>query len=150
MPAIRAVSVLMVLSSSFVPFMSLVEKNGFEYADGGFGNYIPIEEAISQGATDIHVIVLTPRNRSHKVTKTNNAFDIMMQSMRFMLQQIAYDDLLIGHLQSIYNDHINIKFFFTPRLLTEYSFYFDPEQMSQWWDEGYEYAQKRMHSISRG
>jgi predicted acylesterase/phospholipase RssA len=135
------------LSSSFVPFMSLVEKNGYEYADGGFGNYIPIEEAIAQGATDIHVIVLNPRNRSHKNVKTRNAFDIMMQSMQFMLQQIAYDDLLIGHLQSIYNDHIQIKFFFTPRLLTEYSFYFDPEQMTQWWKEGYEYAQKRMKSV---
>jgi predicted patatin/cPLA2 family phospholipase len=134
------------ISSSFVPFMSLVEKNGYEYADGGFGNYIPIEEAIAQGATEIHVIVLNPRNRTYKSVKTRNAFDIMMQSMQFMLQQIAYDDILIGHLQSIYNDHINVKFFFTPRLLTEYSFYFDPEQMSAWWDEGYAYAKTRMKS----
>ena len=68
----------------------------------------------------------------------------LMQSTQFMLQQIAYDDILIGHLQSIYNDNINVKFFFTPRLLTEHSFYFDPQQMSQWWVEGYEYAKIRM------
>ena len=135
------------VSSSFVPFMSLVEKNGYEYADGGFGNYIPIEEAIAQGATDIHVIVLNPRNRTHKAQKSRNAFDILMHSMQFMLNQIAYDDILIGHLQSIYNENIHVKYFFTPRLLTEYSFYFDPEQMSQWWEEGYEYARSRMKTV---
>jgi predicted patatin/cPLA2 family phospholipase len=128
------------ISSSFVPFMSLVEKNGYEYADGGFGNYIPIEEAIAKGATEIDVIVLSPRHQSHEPVKTRNAFDIMIQSMQFMLRQIAYDDILIGHLQSIYNQNVHIRFFFTPRLLTEHSFYFDPEQMSSWWDEGYEYA----------
>lgn len=134
-------------SASFVPFMSLVEKNGYEYADGGFGNYIPVEEAIAQGATDIHVIVLNPRNRTTKTVKSRNAFDILMQSMQFMLQQIAYDDILIGHLQSIYNDNIHVKFFFTPKLLTEHSFYFDPEQMGPWWDQGYEYAKMRMDTV---
>lgn len=135
------------VSSSFVPFMSIVEKNGFEYADGGFGNYIPIEEAIAQGANELDVIVLTPRQRPHQPIKTRNALDIMMQSMAFMLQQIAYDDILIGHLQSIYNENVKVKFFFTPRLLTEYSFYFDPEQMSQWWNEGYAYARQRMEMV---
>jgi len=132
------------ISSCFVPFMSLVEKNGCEYADGGFGNYIPIEEAISNGAKHIDVIVLRPRHRTVELNKSRNAFDIMLQSMGFMLSQIVYDDILIGHLQSIYNDDIHVRFFFTPRVLTEYSFYFDPEQMRSWWQEGYEYAKKRV------
>lgn len=131
------------ISSSFVPFMSLVEKDGFEYADGGFGNYIPIEEAISQGATHIDVIVLNPRHRVIENVKTRNPFDVMMQSMGFMLNQIAYDDIMIGHLESIYNDNIHVKFIFTPRVLTEYSFYFDPIQMAQWWEEGLVHAQNR-------
>lgn len=133
------------ISSCFVPFMSLVEKNNCEYADGGFGNYIPIEEAISNGATHIDVIVLRPRHRTVEHNKSRNAFDIMLQSMGFMLNQIVYDDILIGHLQSIYNDDIHVRFFFTPRILTDYSFYFDPEQMKSWWKEGFEYAEKRVN-----
>lgn len=132
------------ISSCFVPFMSLVEKNGCEYADGGFGNYIPIEEAISNGAKEIDVIVLQPRHRSTENMKTRNAFDVLLQSMGFMLNQIVYDDILIGHYQSIYNNDIHVRFFFTPRVLTEYSFHFDPVTMKQWWQEGYEYAAKRV------
>ena len=37
-------------SSNYVPFMSLLVKNNFEYADGGFANLVLIEEAIRQGA----------------------------------------------------------------------------------------------------
>lgn len=132
------------ISACFVPFMSLVEKNGCEYADGGFGNYIPIEEAIANGAKHIDVIVLRPRHRTVELNKSRNAFDILLQSMGFMLNQIVYDDILIGSLQSIYNDDIQVRFFFTPRVLTEYSFYFDPEEMKSWWKEGYEYAEKRV------
>jgi len=133
------------ISSCFVPFMSLVEKNGCEYADGGFGSYIPIDEAISNGAKHIDVIVLQPRHRTKENVKSRNAFDIMLHSMGFMLNQIVYDDILIGHLQSIYNDDIHVRFFFTPRILTDYSFHFDPKQMREWWQEGFEYAKSRVN-----
>jgi len=103
-----------------------------------------IEEAIACGAKHIDVIVLRPRHRTVEMNKSRNAFDILLQSMGFMLSQIVYDDILIGSLQSIYNDDIHVRFFFTPRVLTEYSFYFDPEQMKSWWQEGYEYAEKRV------
>ena len=134
-------------SASFIPFMSIVEKNGFEYADGGFGNYIPVEEAIAAGATLIDVIVLNPKYKHVNHQRSTNAFDIILRSMGFMLDQIAYDDIYIGHLQSIYDDRVTIRFHFTPRLLTEHSFYFDPLQMRSWWVEGYEFAEKRMRYL---
>ncbi len=133
------------ISTCFVPFMSLVEKNGDEYADGGFGNYVPIEEAIAAGATEIDVIVLQPKHQAIENKRTTNAFEVMLNSIGFMLNQIVYDDIRIGHLQSIYNDDIHIRFFFTPRVLTDYSFYFDPEIMKDWWEEGYKYANDRIH-----
>lgn len=131
-------------STSFVPFMSLVNKNGFDYADGGFGNYIPIEEAVNLGATEIDVIVLTPRHDHTYAQKSRNAFDVLLQSMQFMHHQLGKHDILIGHLESIYNDDVKIHFHFTPRLLTEYSFFFNPQQMQQWWAEGYDYAKDKM------
>ena len=129
-------------SSSFIPFMSLVNKDGYEYADGGFGNYIPIEEAINIGATEIDVIVLNPRRRTQREVKTYNAFDLLLKSFLFMQKQIAHDDVLIGHLESIYNENVRVNFIFTPRELTQYSFYFHPEQMTKWWDEGLKYARE--------
>ena len=127
-------------SSSFVPFMNLVEKHGYEYADGGFGNYLPIEEAIDLGAKTIDVIVLNPRRRPNTKIKVSNAFDLLLKTMIFMQKQIAYSDVLIGHLESIYNKDVKVNFIFPPRELTPHSFYFDPRQMTQWWKEGFEYG----------
>jgi len=47
------------ISCNYVPFMSLVIKNKFEYADGGFGCIIAIEEAIRRGATHVDAIMLS-------------------------------------------------------------------------------------------
>ena len=134
-------------STSFVPFMSIIEKNGYEYADGGFGNYIPIEEAVNLGASEIDVIVLTPRHQNINKASSTNAFDVLLQSMQFMHHQLGKHDILIGHLESIYNDDVKVNFIFTPRLLTEYSFYFDPAQMTEWWEEGFEYAKKKFGKV---
>ena len=130
-------------STCFVPFMSIVDKNGFEYADGGFGNYIPLSQAIDAGADEIDIIILQPKHNMVRKTVSRNPFDVMLNSMDFMLQQIARDDILIGHLESIYNQNISIKLFFTPRVLTEHSFYFNPKMMKKWWKEGYDYAKEQ-------
>jgi predicted patatin/cPLA2 family phospholipase len=129
-------------SSSFVPFMSLVEKDGFEYADGGFGDYIPIEAAIDAGATEIDAIILSPRIKQVMKSKSSNPFDTLMQSMDFMMEQIISDDIHRGFIESIYNNKVKIRFFYTPRILTKYSFYFEPKQMKAWWDEGFQYAKE--------
>lgn len=131
------------MSSSFVPFMSLGKKNGYEYADGGFGNIIPIEEAIDNGATEIDVIVLNPRHMEKVHSETTNAFEVFMRTFQFVMRQSANNDILIGHLESIHNDDVRVNFIFTPYLLTEHSFYFDPTQMKKWWGEGYEYAKSK-------
>ncbi|MGB5418561.1 patatin-like phospholipase family protein, partial [Algibacter sp.] len=46
------------VSCNYIPFMSLVKKDGFEYADGAFGCVVPIREAILRGATEIDAIIL--------------------------------------------------------------------------------------------
>lgn len=130
-------------STCFVPFMSIVEKDGFEYADGGFGNFIPIEPAIDAGATEIDVIVLQPKHRSIRKSESRNAFDIVLNAMDFMLQQIARDDVYIGQLESIYNPSIKFRFFYTPRVLTEQSFWFEPTEMKAWWEEGFAHASQQ-------
>jgi len=124
-------------SASFVPFMSLYEKNGFEYADGGFGNYIPAEEALNLGATEVDVIVLQPRHSNELNNPTDNAFHLLLKSMQFVHYHLGQHDLQLSHMESIYNENVKMNFHFLPDPLTRYSFYFDPEQMKGWWDRGY-------------
>ncbi len=131
------------ISANFVPFMSLVKKDGQEYADGGFGNFIPIAEAIDAGATEIDVIILTPRRKSIKKMPSRNAFSLLMSALDFMLTQIARDEKYIGLLESIHND-IKVRYFHTPRILTDNSLIFDPKQMKLWWEEGKAFAERRI------
>ena len=46
------------ISCNYVPFMTLATKNKCEYADGGLGCIIPIEKAITLGATHVDAILL--------------------------------------------------------------------------------------------
>ena len=58
-----------------------------------------------------------------------------------MMDQIALDDLTIGRLAAFKNK-VEINYYFTPRILTEQSFIFDPVQMKEWWQEGFEIFQQ--------
>ena len=126
-------------SSNIVPFMSLVKKDGQEYADGSFGSYIPIQYAINKGATKIDVIILNPKDHNINTLPSRTAFDVLTKTFDFMLSQIEKDDIAIGHLAGL-NKKVRIKFYYTPRLLTDNAFIFRPEKMAEWWEEGLEFA----------
>jgi len=127
-------------SANMVPFMSLLEKDGFEYADGGMGNIVPIAEAINLGATIIDVIVLKTEKPGLKKRPVKNAFELTTRTFDFMLNQIIVDDLLIGNLISKHNK-IHLNFYHPPEMLTKNSLIFEPGLMKLWWQQGYEYAQ---------
>ncbi len=131
-------------SANLVPFMSLYVHEGQEYADGGFGSLVPIHEAIILGAKQLDVIVLNPRVQDIEKPPSQNAFNVMLSSIDFMLDQIGNNDQVIGMLESRYTG-LKIRFFHTPYNLTNNSFVFRPEQMRRWWQEGYEYARLKMH-----
>ena len=126
-------------SANFVPFMSLVRKNGLEFADGGFGDNLPIQEAVNQGALEIDAIVLHPPRVSINNRPVRNAFSSTMRVFNFMMRQIRNDDLSIGTLEARGRD-VRINLFHTPRILTENGLIFDPELMTAWWKEGCDYA----------
>jgi len=131
------------LSANLVPFMSLEKKNGFEYADGGFGNVVPVQEAINIGATEIDVIILNPRHKMTRNKDAGNAFGVLTKSLNFMLQQISHYDVYISLLEGRYDDNVRINLIHTPRMLTQDSFIFDKHQMTGWWQEGYDYAKAK-------
>ena len=126
-------------SSNMIPFMSLVEKNGCEYADGGMGNMVPIAEAIRRGGSIIDVIVLKTEKLLEPKPKVKNALELTTRVFDFMFNQIVTDDITIGKLTG-HNREVVINFYHPPEMLTKNSLVFNPKMMRKWWDEGFEYA----------
>lgn len=127
-------------SSNMVPLMSLCQKNGNEYADGGFGNLIPLQQALVKGATSVDTIVLRLEKNSYNNPPLQNVLDVFARTTDFMLNQIASDDLIISQLEAASNN-VHINFYFIKRILTTHSFIFDKEEMAIWWQEGLELFQ---------
>jgi predicted patatin/cPLA2 family phospholipase len=128
-------------SSNVTPFMSLLQKNDFEYADGGLGNMVPVSHAIKMGATDIDVIILKTEKRKIKNPPVRNALELTERAFDFMLNQIHIDDLLIGRLEGI-QKNVNLNIYQPSESLTSNSLIFDPVKMKEWWSSGLKYARE--------
>lgn len=129
-------------SSSATPFMSVVEKNGYDYADGGILRFIPIIEAIEFGSTEIDAIVLMEEFSSEKIEKIRNVLHLMSKMIKLFLVSRRKEDSDLNRLSKIISDdrEIKLNLYFTPRKLTNNPYIFDTETMSSWWSEGFEYA----------
>ena len=72
-------------SCNYVPFMSLLEKNRQQYADGGFGCLVPIREAILRGATEVDAIVLETEVTQLNRLPSKNPFSLLFDVFDFFL-----------------------------------------------------------------
>ena len=130
------------ISCNYVPFMSLVTKNGCEYADGGFGCMIPIREAIKRGATEVDAIILESENMEHNKVLGKNPFSLMVNLFSFMFDQVEDHDTVVGKLAAKYKD-VALNLYYTPSKLTENSLVFDKKLMTSWWQQGFDYAAEK-------
>jgi len=130
------------ISCNYVPFMSLVTKNNSEYGDGGFTSLVPIQEAISVGATEIDVIILeTEVHISPKFTG-KNPFSLMINLFGTLLDQVKKNDIKIGKLAAL-NKNVKLNLYYTPTQLTSNALVFNKINMRKWWKQGFETAQIR-------
>lgn len=127
------------MSCNYVPFMSLVERDGYEYGDGGFGCIVPIREAIRRGATEIDAIILKVDNMQRGQTLGHNPFSLMINLFRFMLDQVEYGNVIEGDLAAQLKN-VKLNLYYTPSKLTENSLIFDKTLMRNWWQQGFDYA----------
>jgi len=130
------------ISANYTPFMSLVRKNGCEYADGGLGSLVPIEEAIKRGATEVDVIVLRTEVSYYNRMPSRNPFELITNMFSFVLDRIENQNIRIGKLVANQHDAI-INLYYTPAVLTTNSLIFDKEKMTRWWKRGYLYARNK-------
>jgi predicted patatin/cPLA2 family phospholipase len=127
------------ISCNYTPFMSLVKKNGCEYADGGLGTMVPIEDAIKRGATTIDAIILQTEVTHLNRMPSKNVFSLLTNMFAFMLDRIEDQNIRIGKFVANHNGVI-INFYYTPTVLTTNSLIFDKDKMSAWWQSGFNYA----------
>ena len=128
--------------------MSLVRKNGCEYADGGLGNMVPIEEAIARGATEVDVIILQTEVSHLNRLPSKNPFSLMTSIFEFMLDRIENQNIRIGKYVANHNDAI-INFYYTPTVLTTNSLIFDKDKMTTWWESGFNFAKHKNTELNQ-
>ncbi len=129
-------------SCNFTPFMSILNKNNHQYADGGFGSYVPILYAIENGASEIDVIILESEHHIKKNPEIKNPFSLLFRTFKFMNHHNSSKDIIIGKLIGL-NRKININFYYPPNQLTDNPLIFDKRQMTQWWQDGFEFAKSK-------
>ena len=129
-------------SCNYIPFMSLLEKNGHQYGDGGFGCLIPIREAIERGAKVIDAIILETEITQINRMPAKNPFSLLFTIQEFMMEHVEKHNITIGKLSAKQNN-VELNLYYTPSVLTTNSLVFEAKKMSKWWDSGYKYAKKR-------
>ncbi|GEL11857.1 Predicted phospholipase, patatin/cPLA2 family [Flavobacterium glycines] len=130
------------ISSNYIPFMSLVTKKGIDYADGGFSSLVPIQEAINRGATEIDVVILETEKSTPRVAIGKNPFSLLIDLFQIELDQIEKHDILLGNLSASHNN-VKLNMYYTPIDLTDNALIFNKEKMTQWWEQGFQYAMKK-------
>lgn len=136
------------ISCNYTPFMSLVNKNGCEYADGGLGSMVPVEEAIKRGATEVDAIVLQTEVTYINRMPSRNVFSLITNLFAFMLDRIENQNIKIGKFAASHHDAI-LNFYYTPTVLTTNSLIFDKEKMKLWWESGHEFAKHQNKEINQ-
>jgi len=126
-------------SCNYVPFMSLLRKNGYEYADGGFGCLVPIREAILRGATEVDAIILETEVTKFNRMPSKNPFSLLSTVFDFMLDHVERHNVTIGKLQAKHSG-VKLNLFYTPTVLTTNSLIFNKKLMAKWWEYGYRHA----------
>ena len=129
-------------SCNYIPFMSLLEKNNYQYADGGFGALVPIREAILRGATEIDAIILETELTQINKLPAKNPFSLLFNVFDFMLTHVEKHNIVIGKLAAN-NKNVKLNLYYTPTVLTTNSLVFDKKLMQKWWKSGFKYAKSK-------
>ena len=133
-------------SCNYIPFMSLLEKNGCQYADGGFGCLVPIREAILRGAKEVDAIILETEVTQINRMKSRNPFSLLFDAFDFMLEHVERHNITIGKLTAKQHD-VKLNLYYTPSVLTTNSLIFDENLMRKWWQSGFEHAKSKNENL---
>ena len=136
-------------ASACVPvFMSLVEKDGADYVDGGLVDHNPIHLLFERSCKSIDAIMLRPKMKVPNFSQNKNILNVIMHSIGTMVHEISQDDAEIAELMALKYD-VEINFYYMPEELTSNSFVFNKKEMTQWWEHGYQIASTEKKGVKR-
>src|SRR5690606_18344111 len=101
------------ISSNYVPFMSLLEKNGYEYADGGFDSNVSIEETINWAVRIIDVIILETESNERNLILSKNVFSLISTIHFYSTERIDQQNVRVAKLAAI-TKGVTLNFYYTP------------------------------------
>lgn len=124
-----------------------------EYTDGGVKHITPLKAAIEMGATEIDVILCSPKATTSTYDKDSNALSIAFRSIELMTDQLMESDLYIANLYNKMSlSHTSDKKFVKINIirpsfsLTNDSLSFDHDEIVRMMDIGYKEAIKQYNS----
>jgi predicted patatin/cPLA2 family phospholipase len=135
------------ISCNYIPFMSLVTKNGFDYGDGGFSSLVPIREAINRGAKEVDVVILETEVQLKPRKMSRNPFTVMIDLFQILLTQVEKQNITIGKLAAK-TKNAKLNLYYTPVQLTDNALIFNKDKMKVWWQQGYDYAKNKSEIMS--
>ncbi|MGB0523280.1 MAG: patatin-like phospholipase family protein, partial [Flammeovirgaceae bacterium] len=127
-------------------FMSLMEKNGRYWGDGGLKDYLPISYVIGKGARHIDVVVHnTPTFTDTDWAPKGTFINTLFRAINILSVDVAEDNIENAKLQvelgEEHNMEIDLNFYFMSQSLvdkTENSLIFDKEIMREILNTGYQ------------
>lgn len=137
-------------SANYTFATSLVEKDwinelGFartgQWADGGLTEVIPLDPILKAGCTEIDVIIHRQiPEYPHSISPVKNLIENVERGIKAMRYDIEFENL-IETCEHMSKEHgVKITLYFLPRKLSKNSLVFNKEQMTAWWNEGFETA----------
>lgn len=120
------------------------------YADGGFKEHMPISQAISNGATEIDAISTNTEEYMGDMEPEFGANPLKLLARMFDISLREAMERDIDNAKNMAKDKdVTLKIYYAPRHLTDNAMYFNKEQMTNWWQEGYEYMENN-HAHKEG
>ena len=127
-------------STCAVPFMSIMRKNNYEYCDGGYTRFMPIQTLIDKGCTEIDVINLKQNTPSIEIIR--NPFHLINRLIDVVHTEQINATLELTQLKAKKKDVI-INIYSPDDVLTNNSLIFNKKIMTKWWEDGYEFAKEK-------
>ena len=136
------------VSANAPVYMSLVNKMGEYWVDGGIIDHTPIQYAIDSGAEEIDVIIhkTLDNNEKYYDWKPKNIIHLFLRVVDFLLHNVYRDDLNVAKLEA-YSKDVKLNIYHMPERFLPHFLLFDKEKMIKMWDRGYNDTKEKLQKV---
>ena len=136
-------------SANFPFFTTLVKKSWKDntgkfhvglWSDGGMTDLVGLDQVMGKGYSEIDIIL----HRTNTIEKyEGHTIDNILENFTTSINAMRYDiefEYFLKKIQKLNEDGAKVTVYWLPRKLSANSMVFNKEEMTAWWEEGYETA----------